>query len=499
MVSSLKKPLREFPQKLPPEPVLAVSTRPAPPVRPHGLHRTSHTLGLAWVHGSFIGAVFKRQQVTGSWQSAKPVHTLDEFAAALDELIAATNFAGTEVFLVLEHESFMHQSESAPGFSESAARNFLRGRVERFEKERGPVLWVSQRAETVRNEATFILHLLPTAFYNELNGILLERRLDLTRVLPVVVPLQLSLDTLTETKDLPMLIAAEVGTATSVLVARTGGKILFARTILASWRDDPARVAVEINRSLFFAKQQFSVDVDFAWLLGAQAEAAQPIVAAKCGPSKEVVVENILPLDWLKNVAKLSPRYPVNLVLGYLRRKRQVGLLRRVLLATAWMTLTLVATDTLTDTISWRSEEARLASLRADDTAMRTEAARLTQRNAEVERHLGFIRDVSTNRLPPVPGKFLAYVASVLQAEVRLTDFEVHWEEAQNAWKFRLVGAIAADDETARTIVARERRQMTRGPLRVRFSDAARNSTIIAAAGVPATQPFTLEGGLFEN
>src|SRR5690606_39092622 len=135
-----------------------------------------------------------------------------------------------------------------------------------------------------------------------------------TRVLPLHVPLQLALSSLTETRDMPLLVATEAGSSTAVPVGKTGSDVLFARTILESWRKDAARVAVEINRSLLYAKQQFGTTVDFLWLLGRGAEEAQAEVSAKCGSNTDVVVEEIGPLDWLKAIVRLPPRHPVNLV-----------------------------------------------------------------------------------------------------------------------------------------------------------------------------------------
>src|SRR5690606_38234574 len=214
---------------------------------------------------------------------------------------------------ILAHDEFVHQAESAPSFAERAAQHYLRGRVSRLEQERAPLLWVSQRAAAMKKEAHYILHLLPVAFYHRLNELLLTRRLELTRILPLHIPLQLALSSLTETRDMPLLVATGAGSSTAVLVGRTGSDILFARTILEPWRKDPARVAVEINRLLLYAKQQFGTSVDFVWLLGRDAEEARAEVVAKCAKDTEVVVAELGPVDWLKAVVRLSPGHPVNL------------------------------------------------------------------------------------------------------------------------------------------------------------------------------------------
>ena len=231
--------------------------RPAPPAQ-----RNSDVLGLGWLHGRLCAAVFHRQKMTGSWTGSAPVQTMEELAAALDEALATLAFAGTEVFLLLESDQFAHQTESAPALSDSAARTYLQSRVKRQTKEQETTLWVSQETLPIKQERSFILHLLPGRFYDELNKILLERRLDLTRILPMSVPLQRELDRFPISKGKPVLVAVEAGGATIVMVALVGGRMVFARTILAAWGADPARIGVEINRSVLYAKQQFGTAVE---------------------------------------------------------------------------------------------------------------------------------------------------------------------------------------------------------------------------------------------
>lgn len=461
--------------------------------------RSGDTLGIAWVHGAMYVAGFRRQTVNGQWEAAAPVRSLEEFATALDEAILAIKFTGTEIFFVLAHDEFVHQTENAPAFSEKATRQYLRGRVERLEQEREPMLWVHQRAAVVKKESNHILHLLPVAFYNKLNEILLARRLDLTRILPLHVPLQLALSTLTETRDMPLLVATEAGSATAVLVGKTGSDILFSRTILESWRNDASRVAVEINRSLLYAKQQFGTNVDFLWLLGRGAAEAQTEIAAKCGKGTDVVVEEIGPVDWLKAVVKLSPRYPVNLVGSFLRQKRRGRFLRRVTVAACWLGFALLGFDTWNSEQAWSAEHARLVTLQANEESLRAERERLVQRNTGVEQQRALVQAVAGDRLPPVAAKFLAYVAATLPREATLTNFTVKWSEEDAAWEFRLDGSLLADPETAGGMTAALRRQLGTGPFRAHIRDTIRAQATIAAGRADAQQPFTLEGVLFEN
>ena len=114
------------------------------------MRRNSDTLGIVWMHGSFHAAVFRRQTLVSSWACDVEVPGIEDFEYAFDSAVGALGFEGEEVFLILAHDQFIHQAEQAPAFSESASRTYLRGRVERYEKEHEPVLWVSQRTVSAR-------------------------------------------------------------------------------------------------------------------------------------------------------------------------------------------------------------------------------------------------------------------------------------------------------------------------------------------------------------
>jgi hypothetical protein len=465
------------------------------------LRRNSDTLGIAWMHGAFHAAVFRRQSLVASWACDVEVPDIEDFEYAFDAALGALGFKGEEVFLILAHDRFIHQAEQAPGFSESASRAYLRGRVERYEKEKEPVLWVSQRTVSARQESAFVLHMLPSAFYGRINSLLLARRLDLTRILPMSVPLQLVLESLDTPKEQPVLLVAETGAATTLLAARNDGQLLFSRTLLARWESDPARLAVEVNRSMLYAKQQFSAVIDRVWLLGVVGDAIRTDVQTRCGAGKEVVVRASAPVDWLQAIARLTPRHPVNLVAGYLGRKRRHQFARRALIAGCWLGFALMSLDMWSRVASWKEEIRRFADLRANEATLQETRQRIEARNLKADSHRAFIQQASDDRLPPVPGRLLAFIANAMPGSANLTDFTVKYDVPSASWSFRFDGQIEADEETAREMLTAFQRLLAKSPLRVRFNDATRvlMPVPIAGADLPTTQRFSLEGVLFEN
>lgn len=463
--------------------------------------RNHDQLGIVWLRGTLHIGVRRQRKTLGLWSSPEPVRTVEEFATALDAALAEVKFEGTDTFLVYEGEQFVHQAEAAPSFSAGATKAYLHSRVARYAKEHGPVLWVAQATIGPKAERAFLLHFMPQAFYNELRRVFLPRRLDLTRILPMVVPLQREMNGFPISRGTPALVAAEVAGATLILVAQAGGPLLFTRTILASLEEAPERVAVEINRSLLYAKQQFAVSVDHIWLVTRTGRATEE-VTAKCGAGKMVMVLPTQPDEWVVNASRVARTQPVNLIAGYIQRKRHIQFLRLGLMAIGWLVMANLAQHLWNAETLWHDEKQRLEALQAREPELVAERDRLLVRNQTVLRERALRQQIEQAVLPPVPAKLLAYVASVLPADAHLTEFAVKRNEADATWTFQCEGLIAGDEESAREAISAVQRQLAKGPLRIRFSETQGGSGrgSLGGGGAAARQQrFNLEGTLGEN
>jgi hypothetical protein len=463
--------------------------------------RNSDVLGLAWLNGSLHAAAFRRQKMTHSWSCPTSVRTVAELEAVIDDALASVEFAGTDTFLVLENEVFAHQADDIPVFAESAQRTYLKSRIQRHEKENGPVLWVMQPLITMHQKQSILLHFLPKSFYVELHHVLLKRHLDLTRILPLIVPLQYELNRIPAGKNTTVIVAAEIGTSTAVVAGRVGGPLLFSRTILADLNREPSRVGVEVNRSLLYTKQHFESAASSVWLMAQNGVSAAAELQAKCGAGKKVVALPSTPVDWLQSAAKLSPQQPINLLSRYLKAKRRTQFIRGGVLIIAWLGLALMISGYFHAANAWRNERAQLTSLHDRETALRADRDRLEQRNRATERDLAFANHVTTDRLPPVPASLLGFVAKLLPEGARLVEFNVRWDAEAGTWSFQFNGSIEADDETARTLIASLQDELAKSPLRVRFNENGRVLMVapLVTPGAPEVQRFSLEGVLFEK
>jgi hypothetical protein len=132
---------------------------------------------------------------------------------------------------------------------------------------------------------------------------------------------------------------------------------------------------------------------------------------------------------------------------------------------------------------------------------MSSELAQLEQRNAAATQQNELIRQTVEQRLPPVPARFLAYLASVRPSEMQFTDFSIKWDPLVEKWTFRLEGQIEGDEELAREGLAAFQKILVRSPLKARFNDSVRSMVSLTGlgSGMSSAQRFSIEGGLFEN
>lgn len=487
------------------ESAVSAENQPAPgggaTVRRKVSRRSSDQFGIIWLRGTLHVGVRRQRKTLGQWSSPTPVRTVEEFAAALDIALAQLKFEGTDTFLVYEGDQFVHQAEAAPSFSANVTKTYLQSRVDRYAKERGPVLWVQQPATGPKEEKAFLLHMMPRAFYNQLRRVFISRRLDLTRIFPMVVPVQREMNGFPIPSGMPALIAAEVADATIIVVAQAKGPLLFTRTILASLEEAPERVAIEINRSLLYAKQQFNVSVDRIWLVTRTGRANEE-VTAKCGGGKMVMVLPTQPEEWVVNASRVARTHPVNLIAGYIRRKRRDQFIRIGLMAIGWLSLANFGQKLWDSHERWGWERTRLEAVASREPELTAERDRLALRNGKLEAERALQQRISQETLPPVPPKLLAHVSAVLPPDARLTEFVVKWNDDTGAWTFQCEGLIVGDDDSAREALAAFQRHLAKGPLHIRFSENQAGFGRAAVGGASAAvtqQRFNLEGTLFEN
>ncbi|HEX3728895.1 MAG TPA: hypothetical protein VHV47_03765 [Opitutaceae bacterium] len=459
----------------------ATPAPPPPPVR-------GRSLIAAWVAGDFRAAVFQHGELGAEWRAPGRVRSLEELEGALDAARAALGSRETDVALLLEHEQFLHRVELAPSLAPAAARTHLQARVARHA---GRPVWAAERMAAVRQDAAYMLHVLPGAFHAELEQILRARRLRLTRLFPLSAPLLQALGG-AESGDRPALAAAETGGVTTVVVGWPGGHLAFTRTFRAAWGAETERVSVEVNRSLLYAKQQLGTTVERIRLFGDERAIAD--IAARCGENREIVGGPLSLRELMVSAAALPSSHPANAVGEHRRRQGRRRLLRTVLIAASWAAVAALGFSAAADWAAWKNETHIFQALQARGAELRAEHAQLMLRQRAATADRRFVAQVEAGRLPPVAARFPAYVGSLLPGSIQLTELRVEWQEAPRHWSFRLAGTVRGGEEEGRAAAAGLQDKLEHGPLR---AHVAEGGPVLTAQ--PGGFAFNLEGTLFEN
>jgi hypothetical protein len=194
--------------------------------------------------------------------------------------------------------------------------------------------------------------------------------------------------------------------------------------------------------------------------------------------------------------------HPVNLIAGYIQRKRRDQFIRLGLMVIGWLVLAVLGTNLWDQNQLWQGERQRLEALQARAPELGAERDRLVLRNRTLVRERALRQGLESAVLPPVPARLLAHLAGVLPADASLSEFAVRWNEENAVWMFQCEGQIAGDEESAREAVEALKRQLARGPLRIRFAEnPAASGRASFGGGFSGTgqQRFTLEGSFGEN
>lgn len=482
---------------VPPE--LNEVSAPAPVRRRRGFRRNHDQLGILWIRGTLHLGVRRQRRTLAQWSSPAPVHTFEELEAALDTALAEVRFGGADTFLVFEGDQFVHQTEMAPAFSARASRAYLKSKVARYAKERGPVLWVAQPTGEAKGERAFVLHMMEQDFYTRVRRVLAHRRLDLTRVFPMAVAVQRELAGFPVSRGAHVLVAAEAADATILVVAQIGGPLLFSRLILASLEDSPGRAAIEINRSLLYARQQFNVGVDRIWLV-TRTGAAQEEVAAKCGGGKVVTVLPTQPAEWVASASRVPRTHPVNLISGYIRRKRRAHFIRVGLVAICWLCLAKFGQHLWHSGEDWAAERNRLEAVRLKYPELLARRDGLAARNLRLAEDQRLWQALRRDTPAPVAVRLLAHLAEILPEDVRLLEYTVRRNEEAAGWLLRCEGVVAGDEDAARDAAAALQARLGGEPWRIRFPERPGGvGRTDPGNGESALQHFTVEGLFLED
>jgi hypothetical protein len=298
-----------------------------------------------------------------------------------------------------------------------------------------------------------------------------------------------------------VVLAAETGGSTTVVIGRKDGQILLVRTLSNTWNESVEKLAVDLNRTMLFLSQQSSVTIDEGvWLFGAGAREQAPALQGQMQLPVSVSPVEYQPTYWATDALKLRPGRNPNFLSPELQKAPQRRAYAKVVAAGAALLVLVAVVASVISLWQARQETANINRLRQHAAQLETRRQQLQQRNADLSHQQQLVNLVLERRPAPVPVWFLGYLSEVVPPQLVVTN--LHLKREDNSWKVQMATAWQASvDQPAPSefsnAVARLRAQLSIGPFHLApVSGVEKDAPRRAEAGPrPATADhFVIEG-----
>ena len=228
------------------------------------------TLSVSWLNNQFKAVAVHRGHVVGTWERPGETDGPDKFEAFVREAGQHTGYKGQTVSLVLSHPRLVQQLIEVPPVKGHALDKVIQRQAQQQKMFPGEAAFTCQLSPSDKTIQRVVLHLFPKLLLNQFIQGCKRNGLHLTSVIPASAVVQHQLTQISIDKDEIGLVAAETGGSTTMVAGTGEGKILLARTLSGNWNDELERLAVDINRTVLFINQQYSVTINKGlWLFGA--------------------------------------------------------------------------------------------------------------------------------------------------------------------------------------------------------------------------------------
>jgi len=485
------------------------------------------TLSVSWLNEQVKAVAVHRGVVENTWERPGLCDGPDKFEEFIREAIRETGYQGQTISVVLAHPRLVQQLVEVPPVKGNTLKQVIRRQAEHQKVFPGDAAWASQSLPSTKANLRIQLHLFPRLILNQLALACKRNGLHLASVLPASVVLQQQLASLPLEKDDVAMLAAETGGSTTVVVGGANGRLLLSRTLQGSWAQDAARLAVDLNRTLLFASQQFNVTINKGlWLFGPGAAEASETLRGQIQFPVQLSPLEYQPTYWAATALQLPEDAP-NFITLEVQKAPQRRVFARVVAAATILLLAGSIALTAYARLQIRREQATIDSFAKQVAQLEARQRELQQLDTELKRKQQAIQLVLGDRPPPKPAWLLAYLGQVVPADLVITNFSVKREA--DYYRVRLAGthqqaAVTPTDPPLAESVATLKEQLAGSPFHMRILEAGesgqfaktdqpdgsreplsawlnRVTTAVVAKVAPKTQPeeshhFVIEGVL---
>jgi hypothetical protein len=384
------------------------------------------TLSISWFNNQFKAVAVHRGNVVGTWERPGDTDGPDRFDTFVREAGQHTNYKGQTVSLVLAHPRLVQQLIEVPPVKGAALEKVIQRQAQQQKMFTGEAVYTYQTSPSDKITQRVVLHLFPKLLLNQFIQGCKRNGLHLTSVLPASVVLQHQLTQIGIEKDEIGLIAAETGGSTTMVAGTGEGKILLARTLAGNWNDELERLAVDLNRTVLFVNQQYSVTINRGvWLFGSGSDQkVDPLLNLVPLPVEDSPVEYD-PFHWATQALKLRPEFTPNFITRELRTAPKRRIFATVVGAA---TMLVMAASFLCSAILIRQanqEAANVAMLNKQMAKLQNIKVEMEALDKELSHKKQVIKLVIGERPPPTPAWFLAWLGEQVPSDLVVTNLQI--------------------------------------------------------------------------
>ncbi len=450
----------------------------------------SDVLAVAWIGAHFEAAATRKGAVVSQTIALPDCHSSDAFEAHLDAALATLAFKGAAAELLVDGGLLDSTHISLPPVSSRQQQAFVREKAKRLQSGDAPLVWESQRIAATKTGPRVLLHSIDKTAFNVLDEQFARRGLALKKVLPFLGAATRPFKDIQTPPDSASIVLAPVGHSYKIIAIDNAGDLQFARDLNKENGTDPQRVAVEINRCLLFARQQFGKPVSQIVTVGLQAARFKSVIKIILQGEIPIIHRSLGKQLWLSQLATSNA---FNLAKESMLQDRKLRF-RKLLASAACLAAGAAMLAFAADAESTRrATEARYERLAADETSMLAAIEQAESLHVEAEALRNFLADPQLRVRPPVERAVLNFLADALPADTWTTEIEIAWSPALSAWNVRLLLVCEADSSVAERRKANLQKALREAPFAMSFpANALDRVRKISARGGSETNRETI-------
>jgi hypothetical protein len=401
------------------------------------------TLSVSWLNNQFKALAVHRGTIIGTWERPGDTDGAGNFEGFIREAIQHTGYHGQTVTLLLAHPRLVQQLVDVPPVKGAALHKVIQRQAQQQKVFAGEAAWASQVSPPGKGLQRVVLHLFPRLLLNQLIQGCKRNGLHLTAVIPPSAVLHHQLSQLPLDQEEVAFLAAETAGSTSLVVGRSDGQIMLARTLQGTWNEEPERLALDLNRTILFANQQYPGSFTKGlWLFGAGAEdQGEPLQRNLQLPIhiSPVFFESFY---WATEALKLRPDLAPNLISPELQKAPQRKVFAKVVAACTGLVVIGALAASGYFIFQAQQEEQNIKALKAQMTKWENKREDLKALDKELTNKKTVVRVVLGERPPPIPAYMLAYLPEAVPSDLVVTNFQIQRQGEDGLYRMHLAGTL---------------------------------------------------------